>query len=56
MKVDADGVVREIAVSWGTWRYTVAYSGLGSTPAPVAPADARGLEARGLELRIESVV
>ncbi len=39
--VGADGVVREIAVSWGTWRYTVSYSRLGATPAPTAPADAR---------------
>jgi hypothetical protein len=41
--VGADGIVRELAVSWGTWRYVVAYSGLGTTPAPVAPADARSL-------------
>lgn len=41
--VDAGGVVRELAVSWGTWRYTVGYSSLGTTPAPVAPANARGL-------------
>ncbi len=45
--VAADGVVREIAVTWGTsgsaWTYTVAYSRLGETPAPVAPANARDL-------------
>jgi hypothetical protein len=41
--VGADGVVREIAVAWGTWRYTVAYSGLGSTAAPAAPANPRPL-------------
>jgi hypothetical protein len=39
--VGADGIVREITVTWGTsasaWRYTVAYSHLGATPAPVAP-------------------
>jgi hypothetical protein len=39
--VGAGGVVREIAVSWGTgasaWTYTVTYSRLGATPAPVAP-------------------
>jgi hypothetical protein len=40
----ADGIVRLIAVSWGSWRYTVAYAGLGATPAPVAPANARGLD------------
>ena len=43
--VGADGVVREIAIGWGTgasaWRYTVAYSGLGSTPAIKAPANAK---------------
>jgi hypothetical protein len=41
--VDPSGVVREIAVTWGTWRYTVTYGGLGATPAPAAPADARSL-------------
>jgi hypothetical protein len=45
--VGADGVVREIAVTWGTspsaWRYTVAYRGLGATAGPVAPANARPL-------------
>jgi hypothetical protein len=40
----ADGVVRELAVSWGTWTYTVRYSGLGSTAAPAAPRNARSLE------------
>jgi hypothetical protein len=43
--VGADGIVREMTVSWGTsgsaWVYTVAYSRLGETPAPVAPADAK---------------
>ena len=42
----ADGVVREIAVRWGTWRYTVRYSHLGSTPAPEAPKNATSLEER----------
>jgi hypothetical protein len=46
--VGADGVVRELAVTWGTgasaWTYTVAYSGLGTTPAPDAPANARSLK------------
>ncbi|HYZ78383.1 MAG TPA: RNA polymerase sigma factor [Gaiellaceae bacterium] len=45
--VGTDGVVREITVSWGTsassWTYTVSYSGLGATPAPTAPRDARPL-------------
>jgi hypothetical protein len=40
----ADGVVREIAVRWGTWRYTVTYGELGTTPAPVAPEHAKSLE------------
>jgi hypothetical protein len=42
-----DGIVREIAVTWGTnasaWTYTVAYSKLGATPAPVAPANPQPL-------------
>jgi hypothetical protein len=45
--VGADGVIREIAVTWGTeasaWTYTVAYSRLGETPVPVAPENARPL-------------
>jgi hypothetical protein len=40
----ADGVVREIATRWGTWRYTVTYSELGTTPAPIAPENAKSLE------------
>jgi hypothetical protein len=48
--VDAGGVVREIAVTWGTsasaWTYTVTYSGLGATRAPVAPTGARPLRER----------
>jgi hypothetical protein len=39
--VDADGIVREIAVTWGTWSYTVTYRRLGKTSALVAPANAR---------------
>ena len=43
--VGADGVVREIAVSWGAgasaWTYKVTYAGLGTTPAPAAPANAK---------------
>jgi hypothetical protein len=42
--VGPDGVIREIAVTWSPgWAYTVTYSGLGSTPAPVAPANAKPL-------------
>jgi hypothetical protein len=48
--VGTDGIVREIAVTWGTsaspWRYTVTYSSLGATPAPVAPANARPFSRR----------
>jgi len=48
--VGANGVIREIAVRWGTgasaWTYTVAYSRLGETPAPVAPGNARPLRER----------
>jgi hypothetical protein len=47
LTVGADGIVRELAVSWGTresaWRYAVTYKGLGATAAPVAPANARPL-------------
>jgi hypothetical protein len=46
----ADGIVREISVTWGTsasaWTYTVTYSGLGETAAPVAPTNARPLRER----------
>ena len=38
--VGADGVVREILVTWGTWTYEVTYSKLGSTVAPRPPANA----------------
>ena len=45
--VSPEGVVRQIAVTWGTdasaWTYTVTYSGLGATPAPAAPANAKSL-------------
>jgi hypothetical protein len=43
LTVAADGVIREIALNWGTWTYVVTYSGLGSTPALVAPKNARDL-------------
>lgn len=41
--VGADRVIREIAVTWGTWTYTVTYSHLGSTPPLLAPANATSL-------------
>jgi hypothetical protein len=41
--VGPEGVVREIAVTWGRWTYTVTYSQLGETAAPKAPANARDL-------------
>jgi len=41
--VGSDGVITEIAVTWGTWAYTVTYSDLGSTPPLVAPANAKPL-------------
>jgi hypothetical protein len=44
--VGADGVVREIAVTWGTWTYTVTYSRLATTAAMVAPANPRPLRER----------
>jgi hypothetical protein len=44
--VGPDGIVRQIDVAWGTWRYTVAFSDLGETSAPKAPANARPLRRR----------
>jgi hypothetical protein len=41
--VGPDDVVRQIAVTWGAWSYTVSYRGLGKTAAPAAPANARSL-------------
>jgi hypothetical protein len=45
--VGADGIIRELVVSWGTagstWTYTVRYADLGSTVAPAAPKNARPL-------------
>jgi hypothetical protein len=41
--VGADGLVRRIEETWGTWSYEVAYSGLGTTPALAAPANAKNL-------------
>jgi hypothetical protein len=51
--VGPDDLVRSIVVTWGTgtsaWNFTVAYSGLGATAAPVAPANATSIrELRGL--------
>ena len=50
--VGTDGIVREIAVSWGSgasaWTYVVSYERLGETPPIVAPANALSL----LELRL----
>jgi hypothetical protein len=43
IRVD-NGVVRELTVTWGTWTYSVRYSGLGATPAPTAPPNAQSLE------------
>jgi hypothetical protein len=48
--VGPDGIVRDVTVTWGTgasaWAYKVAYSGLGATSGPVAPANARPLRDR----------
>jgi hypothetical protein len=45
--VGPEGIVRELAVSWGTWTYTVTYSKLGSTGALQAPRNpARPLRER----------
>jgi hypothetical protein len=41
--VGADGIIRQFAVTWGTWTYIVTYSDLGSTPRIVAPANAKSL-------------
>jgi hypothetical protein len=41
--VAADGIVHGVEVTWGTWSYKVTYSGLGMTPALVAPANAKSL-------------
>ena len=47
MTVGADGIIRELAVTWGAgttaWTYRLAYRDLGETPDLVAPADARPL-------------
>ena len=42
--VGPDGVVREIVVTWGpAWRFSVTYSDLGATAAPIAPEHAPSL-------------
>ncbi len=41
--VAEDGLIRELAVTWGTWTYTVSYSDLGTTAAIVAPKNAKSL-------------
>jgi hypothetical protein len=47
--VGEDGLVRELAVTWGTWAYTVTYSDLGTTAPVVAPKNAKSLlEMRGI--------
>jgi hypothetical protein len=50
LTVGPDGIVRRLAVRWGSgasaWAYTVTYGSLGATPAPVAPANARPLRDR----------
>ena len=43
LTVGGDGVVREIALSWGAWTYTVTYSRLGATAPLAAPKNARDL-------------
>jgi hypothetical protein len=47
--IDPDGrwvVLGDPGTGASAWRYTVTYSGLGATSAPVAPADARPLRER----------
>jgi hypothetical protein len=41
--VAEDGLIRELAVAWGTWTYTVSYGDLGTTAAVVAPKNAKSL-------------
>jgi hypothetical protein len=38
--VGSDGIVRKLAVEWGTWTYAIAYSKLGEGAAVRAPANA----------------
>jgi hypothetical protein len=41
--VGAAGLIHELTALWGTWVYTVTYSDLGATAAPVAPKNAKSL-------------
>jgi hypothetical protein len=43
LTVGSEGFIRELAVTWGTWTYTVTYADLGSTRPLVAPANANSL-------------
>ena len=49
--VAEDGLIRELAVTWGTWTYTVSYSNLGTTAAVVAPKNAKSLLQMRADLR-----
>lgn len=44
LTVGADGLLSSVVASWENWRFSVSYRGLGSTPAPVAPDDAKPLK------------
>ena len=44
--VGADGTIEELHATWGgasSWSYRLSFSDLGSTPAPIAPANPRRL-------------
>jgi hypothetical protein len=41
--VGEDGLIRELAVTWGTWAYAVTYSDLGTTAPVLAPKNAKSL-------------
>jgi hypothetical protein len=50
--VGADGIIREVAVTWeraSAWTYTVTYSRLGEMPAPSRP------RTRGLRDRLRAI-
>jgi hypothetical protein len=50
MTVGEDGLIRELAVTWEIWVYTVTYSDLGTTAAIAAPKNAKSLlKLRGIE-------
>jgi hypothetical protein len=44
--VDADGLISELLVTWGSWAYTVVYRDLGSTEPIVAPENAQQFPGR----------